>query len=73
MICPICKLNAEDISGRGFDGIAVRCKLHGDFEVSDTALALLENAEADVWEDALAIAKHFAKPEARPQITSDCF
>jgi hypothetical protein len=68
--CPVCTTPAEDITPPGFDGIAVRCKVHGDFEVSGTALAVLADADAERWADALAKAKRATVAGSRPQINS---
>jgi len=40
VICPICKSEAEAINVGLFDGVGIRCKTHGEFEVADSEAAL---------------------------------
>jgi len=37
--CPICEEEAEDITLKTFDGITIRCKSCGDFDISDSVWA----------------------------------
>ena len=46
VICPICKSEAEAINVGLFDGVEIRCKTHGEFEVADSALAMHKDTEA---------------------------
>src|SRR5205823_1917913 len=71
-ICPICKSEAEAINVGLFDGVGVRCKTHGEFEVADSALAMHKDTEATRWEAALRSAKDRAKAtqETWPRITT---
>jgi hypothetical protein len=55
VICPICKSEAEAINVGLFDGVGVRCKTHGEFEVADSALAMHKDTEATRWEAALRL------------------
>jgi hypothetical protein len=72
VICPICKSEAEAINVGLFDGVGIRCKTHGEFEVADSALAMHKDTEATRWEAALGSAKDRAKAtqEPWPRITS---
>jgi len=49
VICPICKSEAEAINVGLFDGVGIRCKTHGEFEVADSALAMHKDTEATHW------------------------
>jgi hypothetical protein len=69
-VCPVCGTQAKDITSPGFDGIGVRCKEHGDFEVSGTALSILAGASLERWADALGKAKRAASAGKRVQINS---
>ena len=71
-VCPICKSEAEAINVGLFDGVGIRCKTHGEFEVVDSALAMHKDTEATRWESALRNAKDRAKAtqETWPRITS---
>jgi hypothetical protein len=57
VICPICKSEAEAINVGSFDGVGIRCKTHGEFEVADSALAMHKDTEGTRWEAALGNAK----------------
>jgi hypothetical protein len=72
VICPICKSEAEAINVGLFDGVGIRCKTHGEFEVADSALAMHKDTEATRWEAALGSAKDRAKAtqETWPRITT---
>ena len=61
VICPICKSEAEAINVGLFDGVGIRCKTHGEFEVADGALAMHKDTEATRWEGALRSAKDRAR------------
>ena len=52
VICPICGSEAEAINVGLFDGVGIRCKTHGEFEVVDSALAMHKDTEATRWESA---------------------
>ena len=69
--CPICKSEAEAINVGLFDGIGFRCKTHGEFEVTDSALAAHKDTETTRWEASLGTAKERAKAaqETWPRIT----
>ena len=49
VICPICKSEAEAINVGLFDGVGIRCKTHGEFEVADSALAMHKDTEGTRW------------------------
>jgi hypothetical protein len=68
--CPVCRTQAEDITHPGFDGFVVRCNQPGDFEVTDTVRAILQDASLDQWADALAKAKRATPAGKRPRIDS---
>jgi len=72
VICPICKSEAEAINVGLFDGVGIRCKTHGEFEVADSALAMHKDTEATRWQAALRSAKDRAKAtqETWPRITT---
>ena len=55
--CPICKSEADAINVGLFDGVGIRCKTHGEFEVADSALAMHKDTEAARWQGALRSAK----------------
>ena len=38
MLCPVCGAVAENITKAGFDGLGVRCRNCGDFDIAATAL-----------------------------------
>jgi len=67
-----CKSEAEAINVGLFDGVGIRCKTHGEFEVADSALAMHKDTEATRWEAALKSAKDRAKAtqETWPRITT---
>jgi hypothetical protein len=70
MLCPICKTQAENAARPDFDGIAVQCKEHGEFEVTGTVQAILAEASSEQWADALAKAKRVTPAGQRPRIDS---
>jgi len=63
---------AEAINVGLFDGVGIRCKTHGEFEVADSALAMHKDTEATRWEVALKSAKDRAKAtqETWPRIAT---
>jgi hypothetical protein len=68
MLCPICNSEAEEINKGTFDGTTFRCPRDGEFAVADTVLKTKRTATTQQWENALELAKHRAKPNARPRI-----
>jgi hypothetical protein len=72
VICPICKSETEAINVGLFDGVGIRCKIHGEFEVAGSALTMHKDSEGTRWETALGSAKDRAKAtqETWPRITT---
>jgi hypothetical protein len=71
-MCPICKIQSQEIEPGIFEGAKYRCTTHGEFDVVDTALAIREFVEASTerWEAAFRKAKSRAKPGERPRIST---
>lgn len=72
MDCPVCGLEAEDITVKTFDGITIRCKSCGDYDISGSVhnAGMLKNLEPEERLNALKRAKTFAEPNRRPMITT---
>ena len=68
-ICPICRLEAEEIDPGTFDGVWFRCLKHREFGVSATALKTRKNADPEQWERALKKATERAPEGKRAKIT----
>jgi hypothetical protein len=70
-ICPICRMETQELELATFDGRRFSCKRHGQFDVVNMALSIPEYREAntEVWEAALYKAKSRAKPGERPRIS----
>lgn len=72
MQCPICGALAENVTKADFDGLGVRCKNCGDFEVADSALNNFLRLQEPERVAALEKAKQFATTPV-PTISSACF
>lgn len=70
MQCAICGAEAEDITPAGFDGIGVRCKSCGDYEVTSVALNGILRLEFEARQERLALARQAVDACARPRISS---
>ncbi len=68
MQCSVCGAEAENITSGDFDGLVVRCKHCGEYEVSDAALNDLLRLDFEARVAALEAAKRAARPDARPAI-----
>jgi hypothetical protein len=69
MQCPVCGAEAEDLTAGDFDGLVVRCKRCGEYEVVGGAVNDLVRLDYDARVAALDQAKSVAAPQARPAIT----
>jgi hypothetical protein len=56
MECPICQADAEELAVT-FDGYALKCPTHGEFEFSGTVNATRQGAPREAWEHALTTAR----------------
>ena len=72
MQCPICGSVAEDITPPGYDGIGVRCRNCGEFDVSDSTLNELLRRDVRQRTHALVKAKELAPAGERPAIPAGC-
>jgi hypothetical protein len=72
MQCPICGSRADDVTPLGYDGIGVRCRNCGEFDVADSTLNELLRRHIAERVDALARAKERALTGERPTITARC-
>jgi hypothetical protein len=67
-------LEAEEIDQGAFDGTALRCTAHGEFEVTHDALFESRNASPEQWERAFQVAwTRAAAAGGRPQIFTHDF
>lgn len=69
MQCSVCGAEAEDLTSGDFDGIVVRCKRCGEYEVADNAVNGFLRLDYDARVALLETAKRNARPGARPAIT----
>jgi hypothetical protein len=69
MQCSICGAEAENLTPGTYDGLVVRCKRCGEYEVSDDALNGLLRLDFDARVAALDTAKRAAGPQQRPAIS----
>ncbi len=69
MQCSICGAEAEDLTSGDFDGLVVRCKRCGEYEVADSALNDFLRLDYDARVATLEKAKS-AAGGARPAITA---
>lgn len=68
MQCSICGAEAENLTPGDYDGLVVRCKRCGEYEVSDSVLNGLLRLDFDARVAALDTAKRAAGPYERPAI-----
>lgn len=68
MQCAICGAEAEDLKSGDFDGVIVRCKHCGEYEIVDAALNDFLRLDYDARVAALDQAKSAATAGHRPQI-----
>ena len=68
MQCSICGAEAENLTPGDYDGLVVRCKRCGEYEVSDNALNDLLRLDFDARVAALDTAQRAAGPHERPAI-----
>ncbi len=74
MQCSICGAEAEDLSSGDYDGLVVRCKRCGEYEVADGALNDFLRLAYDERVALLEKAKGLAGGEGgRPAITAGSF
>jgi hypothetical protein len=64
--CPICG-QGHEIDVGTFDGHAIRCPTHDEFELTDSALREKSREPAD-WTEALSLVKRRMVPGKRPRI-----
>jgi hypothetical protein len=69
MQCSVCGAEAEDLSSGDFDGLIVRCKRCGEYEIADGALNDFLRLDYDARVAALAKAKSSVEAKRRPAIT----
>lgn len=80
MLCPICQTDAEELAV-AFDGYAVKCPVHGEFEFSGTVNSTRQSEPRQAWERALTNARlrvsksgqHETVAGKRPRIVGDDF
>jgi len=72
MQCSVCGAEADNLTPGDFDGLVVRCKRCGDYQVSDSVLNELLRLDFDARVAALDKAKSSAEPDQRPAITQAC-
>ncbi len=72
MQCSVCGAEAENLTPGDFDGLIVRCKRCGEYEVRDLALNELLRLDFNGRVAALEKAKSDTSPEGRPTITAAC-
>jgi hypothetical protein len=68
MQCSVCGAEAENLTSGDFDGLVVRCKRCGEYEVADAVLNDLLRLDFDARMAALDAAKRAAGPDTRPAI-----
>lgn len=71
MQCLICGAEAEDLTPGDFDGVIVRCKRCGEYEVADGALNDFLRLDYDLRVKVLEKAK-LGSGGTRPAITPAC-
>lgn len=64
MECPICKSKAPELDRGIFDGYALKCPTHGEFEFTATVRATRMNEPREAWERAHTTARTHALNEA---------
>jgi len=72
MQCSVCGAEAENLTPGDFDGLVVRCKHCGDYQLSDTVLNEFLRLDFDARVAALDKAKASAAGGDRPAITEGC-
>ncbi len=72
MQCSVCGAEAENLTPGDFDGLVVRCKRCGDYEVSDSVLNALLRLDFDDRVAALDKARRFAAAGTTPAIGTSC-
>ncbi|WP_295559484.1 hypothetical protein [uncultured Hyphomicrobium sp.] len=71
MQCSVCGAEALDLTSGDFDGLVVRCKRCGEYEVADDALNGFLRLDYDARVAALNKARGEAGRGVRPSITTD--
>ena len=71
MQCSVCGAEAEDLSSGEFDGLAVRCKRCGEYQVADSALNAFLRLDYDARVAALDKARSSAGAGTRPTVTTN--
>ena len=69
MQCSVCGAEAEDLTSGDFDGLIVRCKRCGEYEIADGALNDFLRLDYDARVAVLMKAKDAAAAGARAAIT----
>jgi hypothetical protein len=72
MQCSVCGAEAENLTPGNFDGLVVRCKHCGDYQLSDTVLNEFLRLDFDARVAALDKARGSAAGGGRPAITGGC-
>ncbi|MCC7250585.1 hypothetical protein [Hyphomicrobium sp.] len=70
MQCSVCGAEAEDLTSGDFDGLVVRCKRCGEYEVADGALNAFLRLDYDARVAALEKAREAAAGD-RPTVRAD--
>jgi hypothetical protein len=73
MHCPVCAAPAEDLTPGSYDGVVVRCRRCGDYQVTGTVFDKLLRLSIEQRSAALEAAKRRTTSGARPTISSTCF
>jgi len=70
MQCSVCGAEAEDLTSGDFDGLVVRCKRCGEYEIADAALNDFLRLDYDDRVALLEKAKGAASAGGRPLIAA---
>lgn len=70
MQCSVCGAEAEDLTPGDFDGLVLRCKHCGEYEIADSALNSFLRLDYDDRVAALDKARQQAGPGARPRVST---
>lgn len=70
MQCSVCGAEAEDLTPGDFDGLILRCRHCGEYEIADSALNSFLRLDYDDRVAALAKARRSAPPDARPCVST---
>ena len=69
--CPVCSDVATELNAADYDGVSFDCINCGRFDVTGTALVLLENKTPESRQEALKKARNWSKGRV-PELSSQC-